>query len=153
MVAHSQHHQLCRGGKHYGLIWLHLYRLCIKWKCMWIFKSGLTFKFCILNGVGIFHQPEQNKWLKRQHIFRWIKQTKTCIEVSIESMKASAALIIKQSAYLSFCSMPMMKRASLAITAADCWAPFLVEQNWETTHNQSSKSYLRCKEVKPILIK
>lgn len=35
--------------------------LCIKQKCMWIFKSGLTLKFWILSRVGIFHQPEQIK--------------------------------------------------------------------------------------------
>lgn len=35
--------------------------------------------------------------------------------------------------YLCLCSMLMMNRASLASTVADCWTPFLVEQNYRIT--------------------
>lgn len=36
----------------------------------------------------------------------------------------------KEETYLCLCSMLMMNFVSLARTAADCWAPFLVEQNY-----------------------
>lgn len=55
---------------------------------------------------------------------------------------------------LCLCSMLMMNRASLARTAADCWVPFLVEQNYKTqfsdneAKNPKNLHLLSCSERK-----